>query len=132
MAYLINMYRMIGDGMYGSKDQRSNRIVSSNFHVIGCVNGLRLWNIFYVGQSGMDMLRRSRYMFNRSMLLSLAEFRYLSVSLTLVMITMPRSPVWLRSKNLNSEAEKSTEWLGLQTQTKIIESLHVIEKGRFV
>lgn len=48
------------------------------------------------------------------------------------MIAMPRSPVWLRSKNLNTEAEKSTEWLGLQSQTKIIESLNVIEKGRSV
>lgn len=48
------------------------------------------------------------------------------------MITMPRSPVWLRSKNLNTEAEKSTKWLGLESQTKIVESLNVLEKGRFV
>lgn len=45
------------------------------------------------------------------------------------MITMPRSPVWLRSKNLNTEADKSAEWLGL---TKVTESQNVIEKGWFV
>ncbi|KAG4080263.1 hypothetical protein HA402_010755 [Bradysia odoriphaga] len=38
----------------------------------------------------------------------------LAVFLTLIMITMPRSPVWLRSKNLKKEAEKSSRWLGLE------------------
>ncbi|KAJ6645579.1 Facilitated trehalose transporter Tret1, partial [Pseudolycoriella hygida] len=53
-----------------------------------------------------------------------------AVGLTMIMIAMPRSPVWLRSKNRNSEAERSIKWLGLESQAKNVEmSLHVIEKG---
>ncbi|XP_037033651.1 facilitated trehalose transporter Tret1-like [Bradysia coprophila] len=46
-----------------------------------------------------------------------------AVSLTLIMITMPRSPVWLRSKNLNEEAEKSSRWLGLESIPKMDKTL---------
>lgn len=72
------------------------------------------------------MLNRSRVFIQMSKLICL------SVSLTLVMVTMPRSPVWLRSRNLNTEAEKSIKWLGLESQSKIVESLNVIERGRCV
>lgn len=58
--------------------------------------------------------------------------RFLLVFLTLVMIALPTSPVWLRSKNRNVEADKSAEWLGLQPLTKIVVSYDVGEKGRFV
>ncbi len=50
----------------------------------------------------------------------------------MVMITLPRSPVWLRSKNKDKEAEKSIKWLGLESQTKVVASLNVIERGRLV
>lgn len=55
-----------------------------------------------------------------------------AISLTIVVITLPRSPVWLRSKNKIKEADKAAEWLGLECKNKNGVSLNVIEKGRSV
>lgn len=79
------------------------------------------------GVAGKDTMGSTENVYDFNDLL-----QYSSVSLTLVMMTMPRSPVWLRSKNLNIEAEKSSKWLGLESHRKVNESPDVIEKGRSV
>lgn len=48
------------------------------------------------------------------------------------MTSMPRSPVWLRSKKRYSEAEKSAKWLGLESCAKNTTTEKCVENGRFV